>query len=374
MKYIILILLSISFAFGQGNIIRDLAPNTWYEVANSHLDQVAPNPLPPNNSGFGAIMSAWSGGAYDTNRERLIIWGGGHGDYSGNEVYVFDVETFTWTRLNDPSADVGGNESSGEYPDGTPRSRHTYNYIQYVSLLDRFCTFGGAGMYPGGQVHTNKTHAFNFDNLTWDRRADAISYGIGAFSAVDDSTGHVWIHGTEGIERSRLAEFDPIANTWNFRTNQDASMQYAYELTAAIDPNRRSLIAIGNGREWIWDISNPNSVSKNQLNTTGDRDIRNAISPGFDYDPVSDKMIGWRGGQDIYVLDLDTNEWTMVTGTGANPGSPSSGGTFGRFRYAPSVNAFILVNSTSTNVFFYKLGEGTGYKKPAAPENPRIRR
>jgi hypothetical protein len=38
-------------------------------------------------------MAAWGGGAHDTKRDRLIVWGGGHGDYGGNELYAFDVNT-----------------------------------------------------------------------------------------------------------------------------------------------------------------------------------------------------------------------------------------------------------------------------------------
>jgi len=48
-------------------------------------------------------MTAWSGGAFDTTRDRLVVWGGGHADYPGNELYVFDLGTLRWQRLTDPS-------------------------------------------------------------------------------------------------------------------------------------------------------------------------------------------------------------------------------------------------------------------------------
>ena len=57
------------------NPIDTLEPGHWYEVPNSHLRDVAPKPLPPGI--FRTIITAWSGGAYDTTRDRLIIMGGG---------------------------------------------------------------------------------------------------------------------------------------------------------------------------------------------------------------------------------------------------------------------------------------------------------
>jgi len=39
----------------------------------------------------------------DTKSNRLIIWGGGHGDYFGNEVYGLDLNNMTMSRLTEPS-------------------------------------------------------------------------------------------------------------------------------------------------------------------------------------------------------------------------------------------------------------------------------
>ncbi|MCF6264732.1 MAG: hypothetical protein L3J24_14255, partial [Xanthomonadales bacterium] len=47
-----------------------------------------------------------------------------------------------------------------------------------------------------------------------------------------------------------------------------------------------------------------------------------------------------------------------------SPSARQSFGTYGRFRYIPSKNAFVLVNHTNTNVFFYKLTSGGGNNTP----------
>jgi hypothetical protein len=65
-----------------GDVLRDLPPQSWYAVPDTHMRGVCP----PN--GFGgkdydfnfhcsSVIGAWSGGAYDTLRNRMIIWGGG---------------------------------------------------------------------------------------------------------------------------------------------------------------------------------------------------------------------------------------------------------------------------------------------------------
>jgi hypothetical protein len=129
---------------------------------------VRPQPVPPGVQAQNVFP--WSGGAYDRKRDRYVgrrdrkrdryvVWGGGQMDYSENEIYMFDFAILRWGRASDPASNVGGNESSGYYPNndgsvamdtGQPRSRHTYNYVQYVDAIDRICSFGGAALYPSG--------------------------------------------------------------------------------------------------------------------------------------------------------------------------------------------------------------------------------
>ena len=51
------------------------------------------------------VIANESGAAFDTTRNRMIIWGGGHGGTSGNEIYSLNlnVNPPTLTRVKDPS-------------------------------------------------------------------------------------------------------------------------------------------------------------------------------------------------------------------------------------------------------------------------------
>jgi len=56
-----------------GHPLDQLQPRHWYEVPNSTLRAVAPDPLPRGWANFGIL--AYSGGAFDTTRNRLLTWG-----------------------------------------------------------------------------------------------------------------------------------------------------------------------------------------------------------------------------------------------------------------------------------------------------------
>lgn len=344
--------------------IDTLKPGEWYEVPNSHLRSVGPNPPAPN-SAYPNVINPWSGGTYDTKRDRLIVWGGGHSDYSGNEIYAFSIGSLTWQRLTDPSTDVGGSEASGYYPDGKPRSRHTYEYIEYLGpTFDRFCSFGGHGLYPSGQIGTSNTDCFNFATNQWERYASTPVFGIGSCSAYDPVKGHGWMHGGG---TSSLAEFNPTANTWTVRGAVQNDIYYA---NAEIDPVRRRFIAIGHGIHASWNIDASGTIARTNLATSGATSIESVDNPGLAYDSASDRMVAWSGGGDVYVLNLSTLVWSRVSPAGTNqvtPTAPDNNGTYGRFRYIASKNAFIVVNAIDQDVYIYKLTAGGGSPSDSLP-------
>ena len=56
--------------------------------------------------GCSAVINDWSSGAYDSAHNRLLIAGGGHHGYFGNEVYALQLDSGPngqMIRLNDPT-------------------------------------------------------------------------------------------------------------------------------------------------------------------------------------------------------------------------------------------------------------------------------
>jgi hypothetical protein len=346
-------------SLAQAGPIDDLQPGHWYEVPNSHLSDVGP----PGWAPYDGVIRSWSGGAFDTNRGRLIVWGGGHRAYGGNEIYVFDVNTLQWTRLNDPSPNPLDNVTY--QPDGNPSTRHTYQYIEHIPSVDRFYTFGGAGHYGDGNYGTWNVDRFNFDTGAWETQR-AVLPSVGA------SIGHAAYDPVEGVvyyrasANAQLIRYDPATDTY---TSHGPLQPIPYYGILAVDPKRRILVIIGQGYQAKWDLNNIDA-GYSSFSTSGPTTLINSGLLGVVYDDVTDKFVGWTGGTTVYTLDMDTLTWTQVAAAptnSVNPGGPASTGTYGRWRYVPSKNAFIVVNSVNLNVYFYKLSAALGGPRPTPP-------
>ncbi|MDD5033879.1 MAG: hypothetical protein PHE55_03905, partial [Methylococcaceae bacterium] len=366
----ITILSSISQTTHAANPIDTLPPGHWYEIPHSKIRSVL-SPLSLSNGIFGAngpvsIVTTWNGGAYDSKRDRYIVWGGGHADYAGNEVYVFDLSTLQWIRLNDPSPASALTVDQPYYADGKPSARHTYDYTLYVPNIDRFCSIGGAALRGTGNGSAPNVDCFNFDTLQWERKADTYYWGIGARAAYHPGNGRVYALGSGGCGpiwcTSQMGEWDPVANVWQAPNKDlfygsDGDLAYTYGLSVAIDPIRQKLYAIGQGLMLSYDLTVAHG-KKAVITPLGASEIIGAYSPGLAYDPVSKNLVAWSGGQIVYTYDPDTNTWTQVSPASTNtviPTAAAVNGTHNRFQYIPSKNAFIVVNSIDENVYVFKL-------------------
>jgi hypothetical protein len=352
--------------------IANLAPGTWCEVPSSHMRDAAYQwpagvTFTLNGVGVEGVMDLWSGGAYDTARDRLMVWGGGHNGYGGNEMYAFDVNTLKWQRLRDPSLSLTPNVDY--YPDGTPAPRHSYGGMEYLPNVDRMATFSTGGW--GLVSNITNVPAFSPTDNTWERWPTSNVTDTTTQAAYDPVTGHVFVKGTIGT--GYLDEFDPVTKTWTQRTGQED--RYEYYVTFAIDPVRRLLVGVGESNQKVWDISQSGTIQGTNLSTSGDQTLVSAQAPGFVYDLVSKKFVGWNGGANVYILDPATWTWAQIPPVPANtvvPTNPNSAGTYGRFRYIPSKNAFVVVNSVDQDVFFYKLSSAGAINVPQQPAKPTL--
>lgn len=331
------------------NIVFSMPANSWLEIPNSRLESVAPEPAEyPNIQAIMGIngITSWSGGVFDTQRNRLIIWGGGHADYFGNEIYAFDISLLKWERLTDPSEpNLCGQVNS----DGTPNSRHTYSGIAYIEHADRMFGSGGALACDGGGCGANKTWTFDFKSKQWTDMNPAVTpiTGCENVSVYDPETRKVWY-------------FDGPAGLWSYEYDTNTWVQYndsdfvSYR-TAVIDTKRGLLIAVGHGEVLAYNIRGGDYTQK-VWETTGGEAFIAEENPGLAYDPVSDRIVGWSGGP-VYALDPETKVWSEYNA----PGAPHTdnmrdlNGIYGLWRYAPSVNAFVVMIGASENIYFYKF-------------------
>lgn len=339
--------------------IENLQPGQWYEVPNSHLRTVVPIPTPCGNP--ENVIAAWSGGAYDPNGDRLIIWGGGHADYGGNEIYAFSVGSLSWARIWGPSPSIPcaiGQACVNTYPDGNPVARHTYNGLSFLPGANKFWIIGGS-LYCGPGNAGRDTWVFDMASSQWQRKADLPvpdwAPGLSMMSAYDPATGHVFL--VSGA--NALHEYNPSTDQWTLRGVNGIGTG----MTGTIDTKRHKFVLVGLQGVVVFDLNTSGTILAQPLATTGATNLVGSVYPGVAYDPVSDRVIVWDGGATVYSLNMDTRVWSRLDPAPSNqvtPTYPVDSGVYGRFRYIPSKNAFIGVNRIDENVFIYKLSSGAG--------------
>jgi len=332
----------------------NLPADSWYQVPNSKM---RPKCYPAQYgdgifgvSGCVCVMERWSGGAYDPGRNQLLIWGGGHNGYHGNELYAFKLASLGWERLTEPTP--------GSYPrnrdplgDGNPASRHTYSGLDFIVHADRFFGQGGSRADDGGE--TRLTWTFDANTKQWTNRQPTGSAYPGAGHAYNLSCAYDPVSKKIYMrDPYNLYAYDYDANSW---TGLKSWAHTWNEQSATVDPSRRLYFTLGTGEFQVWNIDQKQDVTS-QWSTTGGSAIISALAPGLAYDPRADALVAWAGGGP-YVLDLSSKTWTRKSSANV-PASQISFGTYGRFRYAPEYNVFVLANGVDQDVYIYKHTAG----------------
>jgi hypothetical protein len=341
------------------------SPLAWLQLSNTMLTNVCPaNNFDGIPYAFATycvnVVNSSSGGIADTNRNRLIIWGGGGGNYAGNEIYALNLTATppSMTRLTNPSA-WNYSVSYEANPDGTPTSRQTYNGLVYLPVQDALFSFGGG--LPSG-TSTNHTWIFTFADNTWHAQDPVNGFNpttienssVGAACAYDPNTQTVFcIDGNTNY----LLQYNPATNTY---AKLSINAAYALAATPAIDPVHKLMVFMGNAADGVTFKVNAIDISGNDPNYTV-QDWTSQVTgcagmdakwPGFVYDSAMAKFVGYPNqGSTVYIFDPSAK--TCVAQTFANGPQTAVGtnGTFGRFQYFPSLYSSVLVNAANQNAY-----------------------
>jgi hypothetical protein len=326
----------------------------WYAIPNTQLSSKCPDdPQIQAVEGCQAVLADWNGGLADTKRNRLILWGGGHSGYFGNEMYALDVEKGALERITKPSSgDALSNLKAcpEAYADGKPNARHTYNGLQYISKEDMYFVFG-AGLSPCGNF-SNGLWFFDPVRMTWVQKSPKNHPNPGRngsipMTAYDSQSGKVYeVEGNAGV----FWGYDPSADNWTSYGNVTACSKL--NMTAAIDPQRRLYFCVGNSSFSRISLSGSHKVTA--LRGQGCEGLIGAAGPGFDFDSSQNRMVGWAGGSTVYVYDPEKDACTTKA-IANDPGPEQPNGTFGRFRYFPALKVFALVNDWKQDAYLLRL-------------------
>lgn len=232
---------------GLLTIVSGMAEGEWRRVNLNNFSSVwTPADLRPmldqSNPPPSAIIGAWSGFAWDANRAALLLYGGGHANYRGNDVYLWRASTQLWERASLPSAMAQsslGHWNAIDGVDKAPASAHTYDNTIFLPILDRMLVFGGAADANGGHY------------LTQTAAGTTRSTGPYLF---DPSRAHPdKVGGSTGSHVQRVAPYPDIVggNMWS---NRESWLNSSAASTPPVETlsNGCTGYAVENGRDVVY--------------------------------------------------------------------------------------------------------------------------
>lgn len=352
-------------------MLVELPADSWTTLPGTALDpwcrsRGLPENGEPTAYRCGNVIRAWGGGAFDAGARAMILFGGGHNDYAGNEVYAFDLATAAWRVVRPPTPMAQVVPSRDTYADGTPVSRHTYDGFAYLPDRQRLLVWGGARYQDGGS--TWATWLLDTATGAWTRKADFShpspggAYWMG--SDYDQASGKVYARTEAG-----LFAYDVAGDAWARLADFGYPPYWPERATSnnrrgVVVPDRHLFFTVGGKTnrtevtdQLVWDLAAGADASASWP-PRGDTTAIERTAPGADLDTAADAIVAWSGGAPA-ILSLADGTWRPGSATGA-PAAQVPTGTFGRFRYVAYLNVFVLVNEPEEDVAFYKHTAGCG--------------
>ena len=363
------------------DLIAAAPENSWVKLNATTYQSVWPEndyraPYGSGVSGPSTIILAWSGFAWDSKRSRLLLWGGGHANSSGNELFAWDASTRQWSLALYPSDVIsvsgGGAHDTVDGARHSPLSSHTYASNQYLPTIDRMVVFGGAAHSTGGAM------------VLRDPPGAATSLrNVGCYTLQPALLGQGFVGGLPGSNPHRNTTLGvdlPGARAWEMRdwmapdaqafvgfgarTNsgvdvrKEAGADVAYALFAsnawrisfaedwrndaitkvgrywaetqdtlravAIHNAANLFVSTGNATKPLtfWDLdyagagNNDKSVLAANLGGAGASSFlsEDIRKAGMAYDPVRNRLLAWLDGGRIYEITVPTGKPTPTTG------------------------------------------------------------
>ncbi|CAN5193855.1 hypothetical protein BH11PSE9_BH11PSE9_17870 [soil metagenome] len=414
-------------------LLDSVPPGSWVQANVTSFSSAFPvGSVAVPSSGIsdpGRVVRAWSGFTWDSNRGNLLMFGGGHYNYLGNEMYWWNGSTGIWSRGSLPSA-----VASPDYmvPDNSaPQSAHTYDNNMFLPLNDRFFTFGGA-THPYGGTFRAVVNGVEVRTGPWmwdPKKADVNKVGGSNGSGYDPATlgGSMWtdrrlaqngaalasaINGTTAYREENGKDVIYVTSDGN-QTGQPGLYRYtvgnvaagesdqiewigrtfngvAHEGAGTIDTLRNLYVRTAGHPELandliVWRLAGASSTS---LAIDFDVDLVNpdgspfsfGIGVGIDYDEELDQYFAWDGTQrgTVYTFKAETDangnllkQWHVTTLQSPSLSQPIGrfeNAVFGKWKYVKQLSAFVALDE-----YYSNTGDaGVWLYKPATSSTPPV--
>lgn len=334
----------------------------------------------PTNSDYRALILAWSGGVLNTVGVKhegafipgtfMVLFGGGHGDYAGNELYAYGPlqANPVWRRLNDPTIPPPNNVSRDG--SGNPVSRHSYDSLVFLPTVNKMICFGSPASF---QLANDRggCDLFDFATNTWSQQDAGYQTGdqsgggmTNGFTGYDSATGKAWALGNGNS--TKIVSYHADTGSWTGRTwfdNPDAGS----DQKAALSPSLNLLVH----------VNTAGVVSAFRLSDTSLPKYNPVVQGAHPTETKGRVALEWHEGYGAFVAcDSDGALFRLTPGANPLPGgdpwvwtrhvmsgaaipaATGSPGVFGRWRRVPASgvmpSGMVLMRHHDSPIVFLK--------------------
>lgn len=309
-----------------------IKPNSWVQIAGK---QPAP----------GGIL-AYSGGVFDTAHNVYLLYGGGHGDYWGNEVCALDMRTLKWKAMYKPDArarytNPNIDNTRGKLKDSDkPYTRHSYQQMVFVPTVKKMFIWSGCG--PGwGKIRPTcpsprDAWYYDYARNKWKLLATTGPKTFGGGTCYDSKRDVIWA--LPGTSWPKLWKFDVKTAKWSsHKLKPDSSATCHLDLVYS--PQQDLIVAAVGARKKAY-VINPKTFTITVPDTST---YKPHGGGGMVYLPEQDVAVNVF--ETIGVFDFKTKRWYSL-----EPSSYFKGGAwiYGNCNYSPVDNVIVIVNLNGT--------------------------
>jgi hypothetical protein len=342
--------------------------NRWTEITGSAM-ALTPPTVNPGGSSPASKLDAWGGVSLDARTGDVwLLAGGGHGDYSGNEVMRLRLGSNApaWVEMLASSPASAVTVASARYTDNRPASAHCYYSQQFSELRDRAMRFGSQAVATSANTYPN-VEAFNSTVAAgvngWDAAGTfpnipAVAGG-GLAMVKNPLTGDVYLFN----DASALYKWTQATNTWS---SVPASIPVPTGEGLAMFDTARNRIFIYksyNSATTCYTMDVATSTFTARTLTGAAASALNAAAKGVGgyYEPALDAYLvrDDDAGGTVYRIGASAFDVTLLSTSngGAIPAPGSLSGptnVYGRFVRVPAMRGALWIPSYSANAWFLR--------------------
>ncbi len=371
----------------------------WCEIRHSDLhpsiSSVWPKSIDNKTrmvTGPSSILHAWNSAAFDDLQYKLFFMSGGHADYGGNEVYEFDLNHGSWSRITEPST-LDYLFISRDYDNDkkrpwrrlcwipninrVPASTHTYDGLIFSDVTktiflyvmgaangscieDQIDKFKNDALVLGTTAETIGWYEFNPSNKVIQNKLPPLSWRkVFTFEQLKSKAVHQGYPSSTQINNGeivfgsnhRAAKYNPKNADPQSLTFFSSQADWG-DGTKSYDPYRDIVWSLHSKALLAFDGDKGSFLFKLSADTAHGKSLAIAKDK---------RLYSWDGTSSISVIDPDGDRQWKTLEWGINGPPTGDGRVYEKWVYLEKEDLFVGLSTHKTGVWVYKHPENPTY-------------